>query len=51
VIAGLLTVIMPVLALSAFVTVAAILLIVVGVSGLLLLPGRTKPAAETAEAR
>ncbi|MCJ1672636.1 MULTISPECIES: HdeD family acid-resistance protein [Rathayibacter] len=51
VIAGLLTVIMPVLALSAFVTVAAILLIVVGVSGLLLLPGRTRTAPETAEAR
>lgn len=42
VIAGVLTIIMPVLALASFVTVAAILLIVVGVSGLLLLPGRTK---------
>ncbi|WP_158078146.1 DUF308 domain-containing protein [Rathayibacter sp. VKM Ac-2630] len=41
-IAGILTIIMPVLALASFVTVVAILLIVVGVSGLLLLPGRTK---------
>lgn len=44
VIAGILTVIMPVLALASFVSVAAILLIVVGVSGLLLLPGGTKTA-------
>lgn len=46
VIAGILTIIMPVLALTSFVTVVAILLIVIGVSGLLLLPGRTKTPEE-----